>query len=60
MSSLWIVGDESLERCWLTEFSCRRVSHFVMYSVLSITTRATPLSAVTMMWIFVFPEMFKC
>ena len=23
---------------------------FVMYSVLSITTRATPLSAVTMMW----------
>ena len=26
-----------------------RASHFVMYSVLSITTRATPLSAVTMM-----------
>ena len=32
------------------EFSCRRASHFVMYCVLSITIRATPLSAVTMMW----------
>ena len=34
---------------WRTELSCRRASHFVMYSVLSITTKATPLSAVTMM-----------
>ena len=53
MSSLWIVGDVSLERCWKTELSFRRVSmalHFVMYSALSITTRATPLSAVTMVW----------
>ena len=37
------------ERCWLTELSYRRASHFVMYSVLSITTRVAPLSAVTMM-----------
>ena len=27
-----------------------KLSGFVMYSVLSITTRVTPLSAVTMMW----------
>ena len=29
--------------------SCRRASHLVMYSVLSITIKATPLSIVTMM-----------
>ena len=49
MGSLCIVGDVSLERCWQSDLSCRRASHFVMYSVLSITTRATPLSAVTIM-----------
>ena len=50
MSSLWTAGDVYLERCWYTEWSCRRVSHFVTYAVLSITTRATPLYTVTMMW----------
>ena len=34
------------------------ISHFVVYSVLSITTKAAPLSAVTMMWFLVFPEIF--
>ena len=50
MSSLWIIVDVFLERGWYTEWSCKRVSYFVRYSVLFITTRTTPLSAVTMMW----------
>ena len=37
-----------------------RASHFVMYSVLSITTSATPASAVTIIWPLSFLEMFKC
>ena len=40
----------SFERCWLAELSCWKASHFVMYSVSSITTRATPFSVITMMW----------